>query len=421
MTMLRQTYHHVGYSAGLLGWLILGCLGLAPVSAQPPETPFPRIEAGMHTAPIRRIDVDAQERFLVTASHDKTARVWSLATGELLTVLRPPLGPGNEGKLNAVAIAPDGATVATTGWTGWDWERQASIYLFDRASGRLQRRLTGLPNVIFHLAYSPDGRYLVAALGGKNGMRVYETREFREIARDSDYGDSSYWAEFDRHGRLVTTCIEGYVRLYDASFTRLAKVKAPGGTQPFAARFSPDGSMIAVGFDDMTAVNVLSGRDLSFLYAPDSKGMEKGGLGSVAWSRDGSLLYTAGCHDKPAEINPVLQWSQAGRGAVTTLPAATNSIIGLRALADGRLVFGAADPAFGVFSANGSPILSQGPVTVDYSGRHTMLQVSHDGQVVEFGFDTLTSAHRWEHHLARLRLAEGRLLVDPPPLASSLA
>ena len=104
----------------------------APHSHQ--ETPFPRIEAGMHTAPIIRIDVDAQERFLVTASHDKTARVWNLATGELLTVLRPPLGPGNEGKLFAVAIAPDGATVATAGWSA---EHDHDIYLFDRASGRL--------------------------------------------------------------------------------------------------------------------------------------------------------------------------------------------------------------------------------------------------------------------------------------------
>ena len=41
----------------------------------------------MHTAAIRRIDVDAAERFLVTASHDKTARVWDLANGQLLQVL----------------------------------------------------------------------------------------------------------------------------------------------------------------------------------------------------------------------------------------------------------------------------------------------------------------------------------------------
>ena len=60
-----------------------------------------------------------------------------------------------------------------------------NIYLFDRASGRLQRRISGLPNVIYHLAYSPDGRYLAAALGEPNGIRVYETRDYGEIARDS--------------------------------------------------------------------------------------------------------------------------------------------------------------------------------------------------------------------------------------------
>ena len=94
----------------------------SPAAQQPPATPVLRIEAGMHTAPIIRIDVDAAERFLVTASHDKTARVWDLANGQLLQILRPPLGMGNEGKLYAVAISPDGATVATGGWTGYEWD-----------------------------------------------------------------------------------------------------------------------------------------------------------------------------------------------------------------------------------------------------------------------------------------------------------
>ena len=100
--------------------LLLGLLGLAPglQADSPPATPFLRIETGMHTAPIRRIDVDAQERYLVTASFDKTARVWDLKSGKLLEVLRPPIGPGDEGKLYAVAIAPDGETVAVGGWTG---------------------------------------------------------------------------------------------------------------------------------------------------------------------------------------------------------------------------------------------------------------------------------------------------------------
>ena len=69
-TMLPQLVYNIGCSV-LLSWLLLGCLGLAPSAAQPPDTPVPRIEAGMHTAPIIRIDVDAAERFLVTASTTK--------------------------------------------------------------------------------------------------------------------------------------------------------------------------------------------------------------------------------------------------------------------------------------------------------------------------------------------------------------
>lgn len=139
------------------------CLIMSAALAQPPDTPFLLIEAGMHTAAIRRLDADAQSRFLVTASYDKTVRVWSLASGELLKVLRPPIGSGGEGKLYAVAISPDGAAVATAGWTPGN---ESDIYLLDRTSGRMQRRISGLPNVIHHLAYTPGGRYLAATLGG---------------------------------------------------------------------------------------------------------------------------------------------------------------------------------------------------------------------------------------------------------------
>ncbi len=346
--------------------------------------------------------------------------MWDLASGALLQVLRPPLGAGHEGKLSAVAITPDGSIVATAGWTGWDSDGTASIYLFERASGRMQQRLPGLPNVIFHLAVSPDGRFLAAALGGGEGMRIYDLRTNTEVARDRDYGDSSYWIEFDRQGRLLTTCADGWLRLYDAKFHLLAKRQAAGGRQPFAARFSPDGALVAVGFADTTAVNVLDSTDLTLRYAPDTTGVDNGDLSTVAWSRDGQRLYAGGRYVQGEGIVPILQWSQAGRGPLTRLPTATDTLMDLRPLADGRLVFGAQDPVLGVLARTEARLWTQGPATVDYRGLHSALRVSQDGRVVEFGFDVLQPEQRWHPRSARLHLATGRLLVDPLAPASGV-
>src|SRR4051812_43405346 len=99
------------------------CLfALAARATEPPSDPILRIETGMHTAAVWRAGVDAQGRWLVTSSVDKTARVWNLATGELVRTIRPPIGNGNEGMLYALALSPDGNTIAAGGWTGWDWD-----------------------------------------------------------------------------------------------------------------------------------------------------------------------------------------------------------------------------------------------------------------------------------------------------------
>jgi WD40 repeat protein len=81
------------------------------------------------------------------------------------------------------------------------WTEPDAIFLFDPASGRLLQRLTGLPNVIIHLAFSPDGRWLAASLGGSNGVRVWRVNGQQVDATpqaDSSYGGDSYGATFSQ-------------------------------------------------------------------------------------------------------------------------------------------------------------------------------------------------------------------------------
>ena len=195
--------------------LLTAAAALMPAQApaqEPSLEPMLRLDTGMHTAKIFRAATDAAGRVLATASYDKTVRLWSLETGELIRVLRPPIGVGHEGELNAVAMSPDGRLAATGGYTGYE---TYSIYVFEAASGRLIRRVGGLPSSIDHLAWSPDGGFVVAALWGSNGIRVYRTSDWEVIAGDADYADNSYGASFDRSGRLAVVGYDGYVRLYD--------------------------------------------------------------------------------------------------------------------------------------------------------------------------------------------------------------
>ena len=138
-------------------------------------TPILRLNSQMHTAPIKRISTDAQGKYILTASKDKTAKLWDAATGDFIRTFCPPIGLGNEGMLYAGAISPKAEIVAVAGWTGYSWDKSASIYIFNTTSGEILQRLTGLGNVINDLEFSQDGKYLAAALGGTKGVVIYKT------------------------------------------------------------------------------------------------------------------------------------------------------------------------------------------------------------------------------------------------------
>src|SRR5262245_64301058 len=140
----------------------------------PPQEPQLRIEPRMHTAPLLRIGVNAACTHVVTGSHDRTVRLWRLPEGRLLRTLRVPAGPGNDGKIYSVAMAPDGSWVAAGGWdTAARTQGVNFVYVFDTATGVLAARLGPFTNVINDLAVSTDGNVL-AVLVGSEGVRLWE-------------------------------------------------------------------------------------------------------------------------------------------------------------------------------------------------------------------------------------------------------
>jgi WD40 repeat protein len=394
-----------------------GVLALLPVLlfAFPPtalaqlyEQPVLTIDPGMHTAQIRDAAVDDAGRFAVTASDDKTLRVWSLTDGKLIRTLRVPAGPGNIGKIYAVAISPDGHLVAAGGWTN---TAEHWIYLFDGQTGELIKRVSSWASA-FSLAFSPNGRYLAAGLPGRMGLRVYDRdRQWSETFRDTKYGESIYGLTFDTEGRLATTSFDGKIRLYDSDFGQVVPPREARG-RPFRIAFSPDGTTLAVGYNDVLVVRLFDGRSLALLPKPSLDGLNLDGLtegiGCVGFSKDGKTLYAGGGYHDEYDNRPVLAWANAGRGERRVLTAGRATIAALAALSDGGLFVAATDPLVEVLEPNDRPRWVNPSPTADFRDQSHTLAVSADGTIVDFRFDEFDKSQ------LRFDLRALKLSRDPP-------
>jgi len=334
----------------------------APVGAAP-SGPILRIEAGGHVSAVYRIAADPTGRIVVTASEDRTARVWDQASGRLLRVIRPPIGPDLLGHVRAVAISPDGKTLALGVYGRPAQGADQPVYIFDLATGRLQRQLTGADNVPNHLAFSRDGRWLAAALSGTAGVRVWDARAGGPPARDSGFGGDSLGLDWSPDGRLLASSRDGKLRLYRPEaagtapprLTRLAEAVVPERMVPRAVAFHPEGQLVAVGGQEVARVAVLDARTLALAYWPDASGGPSGNLGSVAWSLDGRTLAAGGRWRIAGSggRHGVRLWSDAGRGAPRDVPGAGQTIGHLAGLPGGAWLLAATDGTWGVIERSG--------------------------------------------------------------------
>jgi WD40 repeat protein len=96
---------------------------------------------------------------IVTASEDKTARVWDAATGQ-------PIGEplyGHEDFVTSAAFSPDGARIVTA-------SSDNTARVWDAASGEMLRELKGHGGTVASAAFSPDGARIVTASWDKTAV-----------------------------------------------------------------------------------------------------------------------------------------------------------------------------------------------------------------------------------------------------------
>lgn len=259
------------------------------------------IETGAHRGRVLGFDLDAAGSLLLTASEDKTARLWSVPTLRPLGVLRPRLANDPyDGQLYAAALSNDGSMGAVAGYS----EGPLAIHIFDVARCEIVQQVT-IPDVtadtIQVLRFSPD-RALLAVGTSKNGLMVINTADGAIKGRDEAFNGTVVALDFSPDGvTLAAASGDGVVRLYEAARLQgtplpSCRAKTVAGQRGGSIRFAPDGSAIALGFED-GGVEVRKASDLALRWhrRPEGKGFQgRPDFASVAWCDDGEGLLVSG-------------------------------------------------------------------------------------------------------------------------------
>jgi WD40 repeat protein len=277
-----------------------------------------------HTDTVTAVAISPDGATVASGSRDKSVRLWRVATGEVTKTI-----PGGQEQLSVLRFSPDG-TLLAIGDSGFQ------VRLVDVASGEVKATFPH-PAAVSDLAFSPDGKSL-AVCGQNDTAAIYALpdgkRRFEIQGRTASYSSDGK--------QLLVAGGAGTLSWLDAATGKVKKTVSTVPHLPWAA-WSKDGKRVVSWNGNEADVKLwtAAGKADGVLPGPSPTGFEGARfprVASLALSVDGATVVTA-CGDGLVRV-----WDVKAKATKKTFPAGNPSGVALSAdgtwvvVADGAAV-----------------------------------------------------------------------------------
>ncbi len=315
-----------------------------------------------HEGGVSGCAVTPDGRRVVSASEDGTLKIWEVETGRELATLK-----GHQGGVSGCAVTPDGQRVISASADG-------TLKVWDAKTGRELATLKGHEGGVSGCAVTPDGQRVVSASWDKT-LKIWDVETGRELATFKGHGDWVKGCAVMPDGRrVVSSSDDKLLKVWDVETRRVLATLEGHGDWVKSCAVMLDGRRVVSSSEDGTLKvwDVETGGGLSTLKE------HEGGVSGCAITPDGRRVVSA------YEDGKLKVWDVETGCELVTLKGHTGRVIGCVMTPDGqRVVSASEDGALKIWKVKTRRVLS----TVDDNwGRMNCCAMTPDGRRVVSGF-----------------------------------
>jgi WD40 repeat protein len=350
---------------------------IAP-TAQMPDLPHPALIRTLngHQSALSDIAVSADGTWILSASEDKTLKIWDIQTGQSHATL-----VGHTQSVRACAVSPDGVWVVSGSVDN-------TLKVWDVKSGNEQATLAGHNADVMACAVSPDGNWIVSG-GADKTIKVWDVISHAELLTMAGHLAQVNSVAISRDGlRIVSASGDKTLRVWESKRGTCQFTLTGHTSDVRGCAISPNGKWIASGSNDKTVRlwDAQTGEAHSTLSGHDHW------VWSVAFSPDSRYLVSASA-DSTLKV-----WEVATGKEIGTLSGHAHDVVDCAFTPDGKTIVSAAvDKSIKLWE---TALVASAPNLPP--GDCRACDVTRDGSLIASAHDTVL--HLWDGATTQLLL-----------------